>query len=200
MRPATLRGVVAGAVVLSACTVGPDYHRPGALVPAQYKEARPQPGWKLGQPNDTISRGAWWAIYNDPVLDGLERRIDISNQNLKAAAGALRQAEEIVAEARAGFFPTGTVGLQAQRSRSGGSASSGTGSSSFLVGSGGHIGSFSATMSQRAGPPISGVRSAARSKPISRRRRQAPPIWPMCGSRHRARLPAIICNCASPTS
>ena len=111
MRPAALRGVVAGAVVLSACSVGPDYRRPSALVPALYKEARPQPGWKLGQPNDAISRGAWWAIYNDPVLDGLERRIDISNQTLKAAAAALRQAEEIVAEARAGFVPTGTAGF-----------------------------------------------------------------------------------------
>jgi NodT family efflux transporter outer membrane factor (OMF) lipoprotein len=142
MRPAIVSGVVAVAAVLSACTVGPDYRRPSAAAPAQYKEARPQPGWKFGQPNGVINRGAWWAIYHDPVLDGLERRIDISNQNLKAAAAALRQAEEIVAEARAGFFPTGTVNLQAQRSRSGGSASSGTGSSSFVVGSGGHIGSF----------------------------------------------------------
>jgi NodT family efflux transporter outer membrane factor (OMF) lipoprotein len=135
-------GAAAAAALLTACTVGPDYQRPTAPAPAQYKEARPQPGWKLGQPNDTISRGAWWAIYDDPVLDGLERRIDISNQNLKAAAAALRQAEQIVAEARAGYFPTGTVGFQSQRSRSGGSASSGTGSSSFVVGSGGHIGSF----------------------------------------------------------
>ncbi len=111
-------------------------------MPAQYKEARPQPGWKIGQPSDAIERGAWWSIYNDPVLDGLERRIDISNQNLKAAAAALRQSEEIVAEARAGFFPTGTANFQAQRSRSGGSASSGTGSATFVVGSGSRIGSF----------------------------------------------------------
>jgi NodT family efflux transporter outer membrane factor (OMF) lipoprotein len=142
MRPAIVSGVVAVAAVLSACTVGPDYRRPSAAAPAQYKEARPQPGWKFGQPNGVINRGAWWAIYHDPVLDGLERRIDISNQNLKAAAAALRQAEEIVAETRAGFFPTGTVGFQTQRSRSGGSASSGTGSSSFVVGNGGRIGSF----------------------------------------------------------
>jgi NodT family efflux transporter outer membrane factor (OMF) lipoprotein len=135
-------GAVAAAALLSACSVGPDYRRPAALVPAQYKEVLPQPGWKLGQPSDAISRGAWWAIYGDPVLDGLERRIDISNQNLKAAAAALRQAEEIVAEARAGYFPTGTANFQAQRSKSGGSASSGTGSS-FVSGSGGsRIGSF----------------------------------------------------------
>ncbi len=135
-------GAVAAAALLSACAVGPDYKRPAPLVPAQYKEARPHPGWKLGQPNDAFNRGTWWAIYNDPVLDGLEQRIDISNQNLKAAAAALRQSEEIVAEARAGFFPTGTVNLQGQRSRSAGSASSGTGSSSFVVGSGGRLGSF----------------------------------------------------------
>jgi NodT family efflux transporter outer membrane factor (OMF) lipoprotein len=136
-------GALTAGAALSACTVGPDYHRPLAAVPAQYKEeAKPQPGWKLGQPNDAINRGVWWAIYNDPVLDSLERRIDISNQNLKAAAAALRQSEEIVAEARAGFFPTGTVNLQAQRSRSGGSSSSGTGSSTFVSSGGGRIGSF----------------------------------------------------------
>jgi NodT family efflux transporter outer membrane factor (OMF) lipoprotein len=134
-------GAVAAAALLTACTVGPDYHRPGALVPAQYKEARPQRGWKLSQPNDAINRGVWWAVYDDPVLDGLERRIDISNQNLKAAAAALRQSEEIVAEARAGFFPTGTANFQTQRSLSSGSSSSGTGSASFS-GGGGRISSF----------------------------------------------------------
>ncbi len=109
----------AAALTLSACAVGPDYKRPIAPVPGEYKEARPQPGWKFGQPNDAMNRGDWWSIYNDPVLDGLEKKIDISNQNLKAAAAALREAEEIVAEARSGFFPTGTVGLGAQRSRTG---------------------------------------------------------------------------------
>ncbi len=135
-------GAATAAVLLSACTVGPDYKRPAALVPAHYKEAQPQPGWKYGQPNDAINRGAWWAIYDDPVLDGLERRIDISNQNLKAAAAALRQSEEIAAEARAGFFPTGTANFQAQRSRSNGSASTGTGSAGFVGSGGGRLSTF----------------------------------------------------------
>jgi NodT family efflux transporter outer membrane factor (OMF) lipoprotein len=134
-------GAVAAVAALSACAVGPDYHRPLAPVSAHYKEVQPQPGWKFGQPSDDFNRGAWWAVYNDPVLDGLERRIDISNQNLKAAAAALRQSEEIVAEARAGFFPTGTANFQAQRSLSSGSSSSGTGSASFS-GGGGRISSF----------------------------------------------------------
>ncbi len=73
MKPAALKGVAAvAAAIVSACTVGPDYLRPSAPVPAQYKEATAPPGWKLGQPADALSRGAWWTIYNDPVLDGLE--------------------------------------------------------------------------------------------------------------------------------
>jgi NodT family efflux transporter outer membrane factor (OMF) lipoprotein len=108
--------------LLSACAVGPDYQRPSAPVPAQYKEA----GWKVGEPLDAIDRGAWWSVYNDPVLDGLERQIDISNQNLAAAEAAFRQAEFIVAQARAQFFPTATVNASAQRSRGGGAAGSGT--------------------------------------------------------------------------
>jgi len=111
-----------GMLLISACTVGPDYQRPSAPVPAQYKEA----GWKVGEPLDAIDRGAWWSVYNDPVLDGLERQIDISNQNLAAAEAAFRQAEYIVAQARAQFFPTATVNASAQRSRGGGTAGSGT--------------------------------------------------------------------------
>ena len=113
-------------LLLAACTVGPDYQRPAAAVPAAYKEAwKPGPkeaGWQAGQPADAIDRGAWWSIYHDPTLDGLERQIDISNQNLKAAEAVFREAEAIVAEARAGFFPTAQIDAAATRSRVGGAA------------------------------------------------------------------------------
>jgi NodT family efflux transporter outer membrane factor (OMF) lipoprotein len=127
--PVWVNGVM---LLLSACTVGPDYQRPSAPVPGQYKEA----GWKIGEPLDGIDRGAWWSVYTDPVLDGLERQIDISNQNLAAAEAAFRQAEFIVAQARAQYFPTATIDASAQRSRGGGTAGSGT----TLVGGGGGIG------------------------------------------------------------
>jgi len=115
--------IVAAFTVLSACTVGPDYVRPDTPVPAQYKEA----GWKVGEPFDAIDRGAWWSIYKDLLLDDLEKQIEISNQNLKAAAAAFEQAEWIVAQFRAGFFPILDLNGGAQRSRTGGGASSSTG-------------------------------------------------------------------------
>jgi NodT family efflux transporter outer membrane factor (OMF) lipoprotein len=115
--------MVGAAVGLAACTVGPDYRRPDAPVPAQYKEA----GWKVGEPLDAIDRGAWWSVYKDLLLDDLEKQIDISNQNLKAAEAAFQQAEWIVAQARAAFFPIVDLNASAQRSRTGGGSSSSTG-------------------------------------------------------------------------
>jgi len=109
---------------LAACTVGPDYEKPAAPVPAAYKEAwKPGPvekGWRETRPADTIDRGAWWSIFHDPLLDKLERQIDISNQNLKAAEAAYREAEAVVAGARAQFFPTATLNASAARSRGSG--------------------------------------------------------------------------------
>src|SRR5207248_10736667 len=70
------------------------------ILPVAYKEAAKEAGWQVARPADAFDRGAWWSVYNDPVLDSLERQIDISNQNLKAAEARFRQAEAIVAEAR----------------------------------------------------------------------------------------------------
>ena len=81
----------------------------------------------MGEPLDAIDRGAWWSVYKDPLLDDLERQIDISNQNLRAATAAFEQAEWIVAQARAGFFPTVDLNGAAQRSRTGGGSGSSTG-------------------------------------------------------------------------
>ncbi len=96
----------------SACAVGPDYHRPSFATAANYKEAG---DWKPSEPNDVLARGPWWQIYHDDVLGGLESQIDISNQNVKAAAAAFEQAQALVSQARAGFWPTITASLGAQR-------------------------------------------------------------------------------------
>jgi NodT family efflux transporter outer membrane factor (OMF) lipoprotein len=121
--------------LVGACTVGPDYERPSAPVPAAYKEAE---GWKPAEPQDPSPRGDWWSIYQDPVLDGLEKQIEISNQTLKAAEAAYRQARAVLAEARAGYFPTATVTGSATRSGTGsGGRSGGTSGIAGATGGGG---------------------------------------------------------------
>jgi NodT family efflux transporter outer membrane factor (OMF) lipoprotein len=106
-----LMSVGLGAALAAACAVGPDYHRPQFDTAADYKEAG---DWKPSEPNDVLSRGPWWKIFNDDVLDGLESQIDISNQNVKGAEAAFEQSRALVSQARAGFWPTigARLGLQ----------------------------------------------------------------------------------------
>jgi NodT family efflux transporter outer membrane factor (OMF) lipoprotein len=103
-----LIGLALASTTLSGCLVGPNYVRPAALpaaqpLPAAFKE---NAGWTPAAPMDAIDRGAWWSVFNDPVLDGLERRVAVTNQNVAAAEAAYRQARAVVAQNRAAFFPT----------------------------------------------------------------------------------------------
>jgi NodT family efflux transporter outer membrane factor (OMF) lipoprotein len=109
---------VVAALAVAACSVGPDYRRPAVAVPTAYKEAAPQPGWQKAQPADRIDRGAWWTVFHDPALDRLERQVALSNQTLKAVEAAFHQSEALVAEARAGYFPTASADAAASRARS----------------------------------------------------------------------------------
>jgi len=116
--------LLSSATFLAGCEVGPDYKPPQVEAPAAYKETGK---WEPAKPDDAIDRGAWWSVYKDPVLDGLEKQVEVSNQNLKAAEAAYNQSRAIVDEARAGLFPT--VGLDAGATRSGAGSGSGLGSS-----------------------------------------------------------------------
>ncbi len=125
MRPGRLAALGA-ALLCAACTVGPDYQRPSAPVAAAYKE---QKGWKPAAPSDAIPRGAWWAIYNDPLLDSLERQVNVSNQTVKEYEAAYRSAVALTHEAQGGLFPTLSVTPDVTRSNGGGVRSLGSGSS-----------------------------------------------------------------------
>jgi NodT family efflux transporter outer membrane factor (OMF) lipoprotein len=90
-------------ITLASCAVGPDYRKPDAPVPTTYKELE---GWHAAQPRDALPRGSWWEAFGDPELDGLMKRVDISNQNIRGAEARVRQARAVADEARASLFPT----------------------------------------------------------------------------------------------
>jgi NodT family efflux transporter outer membrane factor (OMF) lipoprotein len=104
-----------GLLLLSGCAVGPRYSRPSAPVPTDYKET-PQ-NWKPAEPADQTLRGKWWEVYQDPQLDALEEKINISNQSLKAAQAQFTQARATVRYSRADYYPTVTAGVSATRER-----------------------------------------------------------------------------------
>jgi NodT family efflux transporter outer membrane factor (OMF) lipoprotein len=108
-------------VLLAGCAVGPDYRRPAVSTPETYKEAKE---WKPAEPKDEISRGNWWEIYGDTELNALVQQVGVSNQNIRAALAQYRQAQALLDQARAGYFPVVTAGAAATRA-GGGAASSG---------------------------------------------------------------------------
>jgi len=89
--------------MLGGCAVGPDYVRPQAPLPAAFKESR---DWKPAQPADDAPTGRWWARFDDAELNALVEQVDLSNQNVLAAAAQFRQAEGVLGAARAAWFPT----------------------------------------------------------------------------------------------
>jgi NodT family efflux transporter outer membrane factor (OMF) lipoprotein len=106
--------VAAAAALLGACAVGPDYHRPPFPTTGFYKEVGE---WKPSEPGDALARGQWWTIFKDDTLNELEARVNISNENIKAAAANFEQARGLVAQAQAGFWPTLSANFSAARGR-----------------------------------------------------------------------------------
>ena len=88
--------------MLSACSMAPVYRPAKVDIPASFRE---EPGWRVAMPSDDIARGEWWKLFDDSVLDDLERRVLVSNQTLAAAKAAYDQARALVREQRASLLP-----------------------------------------------------------------------------------------------
>ena len=116
--------ISAALLLISACSVGPDYVRPALETPAAYKETEAA---KNSQSVDDVVSRSWWEIFADPELNSLEQQVEISNQNVAQAEAQFRQARALVQAARAAYFPTVTVGVGITRTAT--SATSGASTS-----------------------------------------------------------------------
>ncbi len=100
---------------VAGCSMAPNYQPPAtAAIPAAFKEA---PGWSVATPSDAVARGAWWDLFGDPVLDGLERRVEVTNQNVASARAAYQAARALVQVQRSGLFPSLTGSASDTRSQ-----------------------------------------------------------------------------------
>lgn len=109
------------ALLLSGCTLGPDYHRPEMSVPVHYKEAK---GWQQATPQDDLHKGEWWAVYHDATLSSLLSQVSINNQNVANYAAQYRQAQALASQSRAELFPS--LGYDSSVTRSSSHATTGS--------------------------------------------------------------------------
>lgn len=107
-------GAAAVALLLTGCSMAPDYRPPQIAAPAEFKEAA---GWTAATPMDGSPRGAWWQVFGDPVLDDLEARAEQASPTLAAALARYDQARAAVRGTRADLFPQLGIGVDAGRER-----------------------------------------------------------------------------------
>jgi multidrug efflux system outer membrane protein len=103
----------AGAL-LGGCTVGPNYKRPAATVPAQWDVAAP---WRESAPKDSLPKGEWWDVFHDEELNAFEKQALAENQTIKVSIAHLEQARATAGIQIATLFPTLSSGAQVERQR-----------------------------------------------------------------------------------
>jgi NodT family efflux transporter outer membrane factor (OMF) lipoprotein len=86
----------------AGCAVGPNYRPPATPAPAAapFVSAAPAIASPDAPPPD------WWRLYDDATLDSLVQQALTENEDLKVAAANLAKARGVLAQARAGLFPT----------------------------------------------------------------------------------------------
>jgi multidrug efflux system outer membrane protein len=97
---ATAFGAIVG---LGGCTVGPNYHRPAAEVPAKWDTTAP---WRESTPMDGLPKGPWWGVFHDDELNGLEQQAIDANQTIKVSVARLQQARATASIQVATEFPS----------------------------------------------------------------------------------------------
>jgi NodT family efflux transporter outer membrane factor (OMF) lipoprotein len=115
-------------LLLAGCNLAPAYHPPATVaVPASFKEA---PGWGAAAPADALAKGEWWTLFQDPVLDALVAKIEVTNQTVAQYRAAYQAARALTREQRAQLFPQ--ISATANATHTGG-----TGSGGSVISSGG---------------------------------------------------------------
>lgn len=103
-------------LVISACSLGPDYRKPLTVEAENFKYHK---GWQPLPEQDWESSDRWWQLFNDPTLNSLVATANENNQTVAQAEARYRAAQAQRQHSRSSFSPelNGSV----SGSRSGGS-------------------------------------------------------------------------------
>ena len=104
------RLTVLATVIVSGCTVGPEFQRPDWASPASWfspaaTPAKPAAKSTLIQPVAEPVDPNWWGSFGDPILIALVRRVAAENMDVQIAALRLEQSRAQLGSVRAAEFP-----------------------------------------------------------------------------------------------
>jgi multidrug efflux system outer membrane protein len=98
------------ALLLTGCTVGPNYQRPRITPPAVYRaDTSPSPS--------SLGDEKWWTLFDDPSLQQLIHTTLSQNYDIRIAATRILQARARLGITRADQYPTlsGSLGFAAEK-------------------------------------------------------------------------------------
>jgi NodT family efflux transporter outer membrane factor (OMF) lipoprotein len=101
---------LAVALLLSACAVTRVNPPEPATASGAFKEAQPGAAASAQPVPD-----AWWTLFDDPVLNGLEARVLIGNETLKSSLAQLAAARATLDASQSAGYPTLSAGLNGTR-------------------------------------------------------------------------------------
>jgi len=90
-------------LAMAGCAVGPDFKRPTTSTPDVFN--RTQSAQASSRAVDSEFSSEWWALFNDPLLNSLEKQLADANLDVAAASARLRQSRAAQQVAGAAQFP-----------------------------------------------------------------------------------------------
>jgi multidrug efflux system outer membrane protein len=86
-------------LLLSGCTLGPDYLRPNILVPDNHR------GAATPATAESLADLPWWELFQDPVLQDLTREALNNNYDLRTAVARIEEARAQIGVVRSFLYP-----------------------------------------------------------------------------------------------
>jgi outer membrane protein, multidrug efflux system len=107
--------VIVLVLLLSGCKVGPNYKRPVAATPDQYRGVAPDLSGQVG--TQPFAEMHWETVFQDETLRALIKEALTNNYDMQIAASRIIQAQAIVGETRANQLPnlSGSGGVDYER-------------------------------------------------------------------------------------
>jgi multidrug efflux system outer membrane protein len=90
---------VLAVLVLSSCTVGPNYQRPKVNSPPSFR------GAQGAARNVSLADLPWWDVFKDGTLKELIKTALANNYDVAIAATRVEQARQILAQERSHYYP-----------------------------------------------------------------------------------------------
>ena len=99
-------------LLVTGCTVGPNYRPPQVSVPPAYREPFPA---TTNQPSPDLAQ--WWRLFHEPQLDALIQEATVANHDVRLAQARIREARAQQGVTRSALFPSIDANGQYTRER-----------------------------------------------------------------------------------